>query len=94
MYAVAVLSWVVQQHARYNLPIVVLVFNNSGIYGGDRRQKALQDAAAAGAAAAGFAADPVPTAFVPNIRCAYPDAWGSPRPRRPHLQPASYPQAD
>ncbi len=43
--------------------------NNNGIYGGDRRQEALRAAAEAGARGAGFAADPVPTAFVDNARC-------------------------
>ena len=42
--------------------------NNNGIYGGDRRQEALRAAAEAGARGAGFAADPVPTAFVDNAR--------------------------
>jgi hypothetical protein len=56
---------------RYGLPIVVIVLNNSGIYGGDRRPPALQEAAAAGASAGGFAKDPVPTAFVPDARCAW-----------------------
>ena len=55
---------------RYQLPIVVIVFNNGGIYGGDRRQPALQEAARAGAAKGSFSADPVPTAFVANARCA------------------------
>ncbi len=54
---------------RYKLPVVVIVLNNGGIYGGDRRPSALQQAAASGAADAGFAADPVPTAFVPDARC-------------------------
>ena len=55
------------------MPIVVIVFNNGGIYGGDRRQPALQEAARAGAAKGNFSADPVPTAFVTNARCAeYP----------------------
>ena len=42
--------------------------NNNGIYGGDRRQEALRAAAEAGARGGGFAADPVPTAFVDNAR--------------------------
>jgi len=48
--------------------VVVIVMNNNGIYGGDRRQEALRAAAEAGARGAGFAADPVPTAFVDNAR--------------------------
>ena len=44
------------------------MLNNGGIYGGDRRPSALQQAAASGAAHAGFASDPVPTAFVPDAR--------------------------
>ena len=59
---------------RYKLPVVIIVLNNGGIYGGDRRPSALQQAAASGAADAGFAADPVPTAFVPDARCSYADA--------------------
>ena len=54
---------------RYGLPIVVLVFNNGGIYGGDRRGDALRSAAAKGAKAGGFGFDPIPTDFVRNARC-------------------------
>ena len=53
---------------RYNLPIVVIVMNNNGIYGGDRRQRELKAAAQEGANAGGFGGDPVPTAFVPDSR--------------------------
>lgn len=49
---------------------MVIVLNNGGIYGGDRRQPALQEAARAGAAKANFSADPVPTAFVTDARYA------------------------
>lgn len=42
--------------------------NNSGIYGGDRRQQVLQDAAHKGAVAAGFGDDPIPTSFVPKAK--------------------------
>lgn len=54
--------------ARYKLPIVIVVFNNGGIYGGDRREVPLSEAAGAGAAAGGFKGDPAPTAFVPGCR--------------------------
>ncbi|GAQ80211.1 pyruvate decarboxylase family protein [Klebsormidium nitens] len=45
---------------RYNLPVVVIVFNNSGIYGGDRRE----DAELGGP----YASDPAPTDFVSEAR--------------------------
>eukprot|EP00884_Botryococcus_braunii_P001865 jgi/Botrbrau1/1167/Bobra.0162s0055.1 len=51
---------------RYNLAVVVIVFNNSGIYGGDRRVEPLIEAAEKGAKLAGFGQDPPPTAFVPK----------------------------
>ena len=54
--------------ARHALPVTVIVFNNGGIYGGDRREAGLAAAAAAGAAAGGFEGDPPPTAFVPGAR--------------------------
>lgn len=38
---------------RYNLPVCVLVMNNGGIYGGDRREAALREAAQKGALAVG-----------------------------------------
>lgn len=45
---------------RYNLPVVVIVFNNSGIYGGDRRE---------GSELGGpFKSDPAPTDFVSEAR--------------------------
>lgn len=53
---------------RFKLPIVVIVMNNGGIYGGDRRESALARAADAGAAAGGFGSDLPPTAFV-KTRC-------------------------
>ena len=53
---------------RYKLPVVLLIMNNSGIYGGDRRQQVLRDAAHKGAAAGGFADDPEPTSFVPKAK--------------------------
>lgn len=49
---------------------MVIVFNNGGIYGGDRRQPALQEAARVGATKGNFSGDPVPTAFVTDARCA------------------------
>lgn len=45
--------------------------NNSGIYGGDRRQQVLRDAAHKGAVAGGFADDPEPTSFVPKAKYAF-----------------------
>lgn len=51
---------------RYKLPIIVIVFNNGGIYGGDRRPEALCQAARAGLEQAGYAHDPAPTSFVPH----------------------------
>lgn len=42
--------------------------NNNGIYGGDRRETALRDAAAAGAAGGGFSTDPIPTEFVADTQ--------------------------
>lgn len=56
------------EFCRYKLPIVVIVMNNNGIYGGDRRAKELQDSAQKGADSAGFGDDPIPTAFVENSR--------------------------
>jgi thiamine pyrophosphate-dependent acetolactate synthase large subunit-like protein len=55
---------------RYQLPIVVVIMNNSGIYGGDRRQQQLREAAHKGAKAAGFGDDPEPTSFVPDAKYA------------------------
>ena len=53
---------------RYKLPVVVVVMNNGGIYGGDRRTQALAKAALSGAAGGGFGSDPAPTAFVEGSR--------------------------
>ena len=53
---------------RYKLPVVVLVFNNGGIYGGDRRPDALRVAAQQGASSGGFSSDPIPTAFAEQTR--------------------------
>lgn len=64
---------------RYKLPVVVIVMNNGGIYGGDRRQQELKGAARKGAEAAGFLNDPIPTAFVEDSRC-----------RKPHMHEIEY----
>lgn len=53
---------------RYNLPVTIIVFNNGGIYGGDRRTDSLRQAAVAGLESAGFPQDPAPTSFVPDAR--------------------------
>jgi len=58
----------VETICRYELPITVVVFNNGGIYGGDRRPGELRERAEAGLERAGFATDPPPTAFVPEAR--------------------------
>ena len=47
---------------------MVIVMNNGGIYGGDRRPEALREAARKGADQAGFRTDPIPTAFVEQAR--------------------------
>lgn len=49
--------------ARYQLPIVVIVFENGGIYGGDRRPDDLQRAASSA-----LPEDPAPTSFAPGCR--------------------------
>ena len=43
---------------RYQLPVVVIVFNNGGVYGGDRRSPEEIDGP--------HKEDPAPTSFVPN----------------------------
>lgn len=54
------LAGVVQTIARYKLPVVIIVMNNSGVYGGDRRGEV---------ADAGYTKkDPAPTDFVPDAR--------------------------
>lgn len=58
----------VETACRYRLPIAFVVFNNGGIYGGDRRERALRGLAERGMKSAGFEEDPAPTAFVPGSR--------------------------
>ncbi|KAI4352150.1 hypothetical protein L6164_006430 [Bauhinia variegata] len=48
----------VETLVRYQLPVVVIVFNNGGVYGGDRRSPEEVDGP--------FKDDPAPTSFVPN----------------------------
>lgn len=45
---------------RYKLPVVVIVFNNGGVYGGDRRTPEEN--------AGPHKDDPAPTSFVPGAR--------------------------
>lgn len=47
-----------QTLVRYNLPVVVIVFNNGGVYGGDRRGPE--------EISGPYKEDPAPTSFVPN----------------------------
>ena len=56
----------VETACRYNLPIVFVIINNGGVYGGDRREAAVQDLASKGLKKAGYEQDPAPTAFVPG----------------------------
>ena len=58
----------IETMCRYKLPIAVVVFNNGGIYGGDRREDGLRGRAARGLENAGWPDDPAPTAFVPGSR--------------------------
>ncbi|CAN6872615.1 unnamed protein product [Brassica oleracea] len=48
----------VETLVRYNLPVVVIVFNNGGVYGGDRRSPE--------EISGPHKEDPAPTSFVPN----------------------------
>lgn len=61
---------------RYNLPVVVIIMNNGGIYGGDRRPDALRQAATRGLQQAGLPTDPIPTEFVPTRYDALMEAVG------------------
>lgn len=58
----------VETACRYQLPIIFLIFNNGGIYGGDRRSEEIKEAARKGLEQAGYSKDPAPTAFAPNCR--------------------------
>lgn len=51
-------SWTSQTLVRYQLPVIVIVFNNGGVYGGDRRSR--------NELSGPFKDDPAPTSFVPN----------------------------
>ena len=54
------LSVLLQTIVRYKLPVVVIIMNNNGIYGGDRRGPvALPDF---------LKNDPAPTSFVPDAK--------------------------
>ena len=53
---------------RYKLPIIIIVMNNNGIYGGDRRTSGLQTAALRGLEKNGWKDDPPPTSFVESSR--------------------------
>lgn len=50
----------VETAVRYNFPIVVIIFNNGGVYGGDRRNPE--------EITGPHKADPAPTSFVPSAR--------------------------
>lgn len=54
----------VETIVRYKLPILIIVMNNNGIYGGDRRTSGLRSAAQQGLSAHGWKDDPPPTSFV------------------------------
>ena len=58
----------VETACRYNLPIAFVIFNNGGVYGGDRRDQELRELSQQGLGQAGYANDPAPTAFVPDAR--------------------------
>ncbi|MCO5553954.1 hypothetical protein L7F22_007480 [Adiantum nelumboides] len=50
----------VETIVRYELPIIIIVFNNGGVYGGDRRNPEDVDGP--------HKADPAPTSFVPGAK--------------------------
>lgn len=58
----------IETACRYKLPITFIIFNNGGIYGGDRRSCESIAAATQGLKDAGYPGDPSPTSFVPNAQ--------------------------
>lgn len=58
----------IETMCRYKLPITVIIFNNGGIYGGDRRDEELKALAVAGLKGIACENDPPPTAFVENSK--------------------------
>jgi 2-hydroxyacyl-CoA lyase 1 len=50
----------VETLVRYNLPVIVIIFNNNGVYGGDRRTPE--------EISGPHKDDPAPTSFVPEAR--------------------------
>ena len=58
----------IETACRYKLPITFIIFNNGGIYGGDRRSCESIAAATQGLKDAGYPEDPSPTSFVPNAQ--------------------------
>merc|ERR1711924_453329 len=52
--------------ARYGLKVIIVVLNNGGIYGGDRRSESTRAKVEQGMKVAGFGGDPAPTAFAPG----------------------------
>lgn len=58
----------IETACRYSLPILFIVMNNGGIYGGDRRTAKLQALASKGLSSIGHPYDPAPTAFVADAK--------------------------